>query len=88
MMSLIDKLTTHLSNLSLTITQWLFLTMAIAIGGLVAMLKIQGGQLHKAQLELLEQHIKQIDANDTANVQVARDRYMRAMYLYQSAKKD
>lgn len=74
-----------LRNLKLTLVEWLALSLAVAFGGLVAALKVQGSRLHAAQVELLQQRLQareQQDAKDStaalAVYQKERDAYVDA----------
>jgi hypothetical protein len=85
-MGFLDNIVGFVSKMQLSFTQYLILALATAISGLVAVLKIQGSALHKAQVDLLEQHIQGVDQADDAAVKAARDRFMKAYYTYNSAR--
>jgi len=55
-----------LSNIKLSLSQWLLLLLATCVGGLVAALQLQGSQLHKVQVELLSSRVKQTTDTDNA----------------------
>lgn len=79
-----SKLLSVFNSISLTLTQWVILTMAAVISGLVFALRLQGSKLHKAQVELLEQHIRTVDAKDDEAVNVARKRFLKAYNKFKS----
>lgn len=59
-----------LESLKLSLIQWAGLSAALIIGSLVAALEIQGGRLHKAQVELLRVRAnEQIGLSDAAVAQ-------------------
>ena len=87
-MSYIDKLIGYLNKLQLTTTQWAMLAMAAIISGLVTALKIEGSALHRAQVKLLEQNIKNIDASDANAVEIARNAFNKAYYSYTHSRKE
>jgi len=55
-----------LSNIKLSLSQWLLLLLATCVGGLVTALQLQGSQLHKVQVELLSSRVKQTTDTDNA----------------------
>lgn len=76
-----------INKLQLSLVQWVMLSLAALVGMLVVALKLQGSALHKAQVQLLEQHIKTIDSSDDQSVKTARDAFSKALYTYHSAKR-
>lgn len=64
------------NRIRLNLTQWLVVTVALVIAGLVEALRIQGSRLHKAQVALLEQSA----AKGTQEAQKAYDD-AKAAYL-------
>lgn len=85
-MSYIDSIVAYISKLQLTLTQWVILGVAVVISGLVGALKIQGGRLHKAQIQLLESHMQAVNQADDAAIKVARDRFNQALQAYRNAQ--
>ena len=71
-----------LSNLKLTIMQWVSLTMAGAIGVLVLLLDQKGSALHRAQVQLLEAHMDTQQLANDQKVQAAKDRYGKVRQDY------
>jgi hypothetical protein len=81
MNSILSYLASTLKSLRLSLAEWLALTAAVIVGGLVAVLKVQGSQLHAAQLQLLSQRLdaKAQKANsDTATALAVYDREKQA----------
>lgn len=74
-----DTILNFLTNLKLSLTQWISVTAAATIGFLVVALKIQGGRLHKAQVDLLEANMRSQDKEDDDAVQAARMKFAEAL---------
>lgn len=66
-------------------TEWLITAIVAIIGGLVAALKIQGFQLHRAQVQLLKAHIEAKEARNAEVTQKAYDTYKTALDSYLKA---
>lgn len=76
----------YLSNLKLTLTQYILLTEAAIIGLLVLVLRAKGSELHKAQLDALEANYLVLkDAQDT-KTSAAQKAYFNALKEYQENK--
>lgn len=73
------------SNLKLTLTQWLLLALAAIAAGLVIALKVQGTELHKLQVQLLEAHLAASLQKPQADVDAARARFQDALNHYVEA---
>jgi hypothetical protein len=87
MNNLLDKIGSHLSSLSLSLTQWALLSLSAIIGILLVVLKLQGSKLHAAQVTILEQHLASQDEKNASAVQSARDRFNQAYQEYKKAKR-
>lgn len=73
---------TFLKNLQLTLTQWLMLSMAVVIGVLVVVLRLQGSRLHKAQVDLLRAHYgTQVGKQDEVTA-ASKKRFDKALGAY------
>jgi hypothetical protein len=81
----LDKLLGYLDKLQLTFTQWAMLAMAVTIGALVGLLRLQGSRLHRLQVQVLEEHVRTISSQDDTAVQEARSRFNKALQDYRSA---
>jgi DUF1680 family protein len=81
-----STITTYLSNLRLSLTQWGLLTASVIIGGLVAALRLQGSRLHSAQVSLLTDHLNNTQAQYDQKVQTAKDRFNAALGAYNKTK--
>ena len=86
MMSILESITNFLSNLHLTLVQWLLVSLATAFGVLVVMFKLQGSKLHLAQVQLLTLDFKAQNMKDRGVVSRARTRYTKAMNSYIQSK--
>lgn len=80
-----SKILSYLDSIKLTLAQWGIVSVVTIIGGLVALLKLQGSRLHKAQIKLLDQNFTyKLDtaAKNTKNAgtayQTAKDAYLNA----------
>lgn len=82
-----SKLLSVFGSIRLTLTQWVLISMATMIGGLVLALRLQGSRLHKAQVELLGQHLDGVLDKDFTSIDISADRYARASQAYKEAKK-
>lgn len=65
---------------------YLLLALALAIGGLVLALRIQGGRLHQAQIKLLLTVIDRGQAEKDATVSQAREALTHALKDYYDAE--
>lgn len=75
-----------LSNIKLTLVQWIGASAAIVIGVLVAALKLQGTRLHRTQTELLaSQFGRSMDTQD-AKVEAAKKKWQDALQAYEDAQ--
>lgn len=74
-----------LSDLKLSVTQWLGVMAAIVIGGLVAALKLQGSRLHRAQLKILEQDRDRAQEKADGSAFEAGKRYHEALNEFLNA---
>lgn len=75
-----------LQNLKLSLTQWLWLTTAAAIGLLVTALKIQGSRLHKAQIDSLMSGINSRNVAEDSNIEKLRDKMAAEIDAYEKAQ--
>jgi len=76
----------YLDNVRLNITQWLLLTAAVTIGGLVTLLSIKGNQLHRARVELISQAISLQQTQEEAKLEDMRKALIGALEDYHNAK--
>lgn len=74
-----------LKGVRLSITGWLVVSMGLAIGVLVAALKLQGSRLHKAKLKLIEKEIDVRDDQDSHKVFDALEKYTKSLKDFQDA---
>lgn len=82
---MIDKLRSVLSGLTLTLSQWLALTAAAAVGALVVALRVQGSRLHRTQVKLLESQLGNQAQTDQERVDQSRERFSQALRDYTGA---
>lgn len=75
-----------LRSITLSLSQWLILTLAAIIGALVVALRLRGGQLHKAQVDLLASQIERGNEKDQESLQRAREAYETALRAYEEGK--
>jgi len=87
MTTLLDKIGAHLASLSLSLTQWVILSLSAIIGVLLVTLKLQGSKLHAAQVMLLEQHLASQDEKNADAVKSSKDKFNQAYQEYLRAKK-
>lgn len=71
-----------LRSIKLSISQWLMVTMAAIIGGLVLSLRLQGGKLHKAQTDLLKANFDHATEKQDILVANAKDKLNKALKAY------
>lgn len=83
-MSMITTLLEYINKLKLSLSQWIILSLAAIIGGLVTAFKLQGKSLHKAQVDLLESQLVGRVRQDDKDVEDARSRYHEALDSYLS----
>ncbi len=76
-----------LKGIKLSVTEWLLISMATLIGGLVVALRLQGSRLHKAQVDVLQSHVQAQDSQDDAAVAAANRRFLPAYTSYLNAHK-
>lgn len=67
---------------------YVYLTIAAIVGALIVALKIQGGKLHRLQLDLLGQAIEATQAQDTIAANAAKDAFAAALRAYNDARKN
>lgn len=82
---MIDKLLSYLGSVKITLEQGFIGVLVAIIGGLLIAFKLQGGQLHKAQVQLLEQQLNKTQADDDQAVLKARDAFSQALQEYRKA---
>lgn len=75
-----------LSNIKLSIEQYVGIMAAAAIGLLVLALRIKGSQLHKAQVDLLRSQYANALGKEDGLVAAARSKYLRALEDYNNEK--
>lgn len=66
---------------------YVLIALAVVIGVLVVALKLQGGQLHKVQIQLLSQAIANGQSPLDRDVQIAKDKLTEALKAYRDAQK-
>jgi hypothetical protein len=74
----------YLKDFKLSITQWLLLSMAAVIAGLVGLLRLQGSRFHNTQVQLLHQQFRQAMDQQDQRVDAAKDRFEKALQEYQA----
>jgi hypothetical protein len=79
---------TFLSNLKLTLSQWLLLCLSTAVGLLVVALDLKGTQLHKAQVNLLQAQFGNAMSLQDAKVDAARIAFEAAVNDYEGHRND
>ena len=84
---LLSSLLARLKGLQLSISQWIMVSMAAIIGGLVVSLRLQGSALHKAQLGLLKSNLDFKIAAQHKDTDLATISYELAKEQYEAAKK-
>ncbi len=87
MATILSKLADFGNNIKLSLTQWLLLLLATTVGALVAALRLQGSQLHKAQVDLLESRVDNTIANDEEARVAAVQKFQAAYTAYLRGKK-
>lgn len=70
-----------------TLTKYLLLILASCIGVLLVMFRIQGGKLHKLQLQVLSDAINKQIGDDEAVVAKARAAFQKALEAYHAANR-
>lgn len=73
-------------NLRLSVTQWLCVTLAAIVGGLVVMLRIQGSRLHRTQVDLLHKTIQSDQALEDEKLKALRLKFDEALKKYKESK--
>jgi hypothetical protein len=68
-----------LDNIKMSAAQWLIVSVTALVGGLVVALKIQGGRLHRAQIELLAHQRDDVEKASAAKTKAAYDVYSDAL---------
>lgn len=68
-----------LKDLSFTIGQWLTITLLAVIGGLMALLKVRGAELHKARVDLLKAQMDAQTKEDDQKIATAKEAYEKAL---------
>lgn len=77
---------TFLSNLKLSLQQYIYFTVALVVGGLVVALRVQGSKLHKAQVQVLQFHYGATMDQQDGKVEASRERYLKALEAYKGAR--
>lgn len=77
---------TWLSNLRLSLTQWLLLLLASTCGALVFLLRLQGSRLHQAQIDALEAGIKYRNVAEDENIEKLRTKMEEEIQSYENAR--
>lgn len=77
-----NKALEFLDKLQLSFMQWVLLTGAAVIGGLVYALRLQGSRLHRAQVDLLHERVNNTNEKDQESVKAARDRFNKSLSDY------
>jgi len=80
-----NKIMEWVSSLKLSLVEWAGVTATVVIGGLVAALRIQGGQLHRAQVKLLANQISTQDTSDAQAVATAKATFEAELAAYKAA---
>lgn len=77
-----------LKNLRLSLSQWTIVTLAGVVGALVLKLELQGGTVHKLQVQLLEQTTKTTLNADDAAVAAAKTKFQQEKAAYEKAQEE
>lgn len=75
-----------LSNLRLSLTNWILVSLSTVIGILVFMLRRQGRELHKAKVDLLKTRHEVVRQKKSAKTKAALAAYVKARKAYEDAK--
>jgi hypothetical protein len=84
-LTVIEKILGFLQGMKLSLTEWLAITGLTVIGALVAALRIQGSQLHKAQVQLAGAARDARAAQDDKDTTDADIRYCTLLAAYKKA---
>jgi hypothetical protein len=74
-----SKVSAAIKTANLSLTEWVAVGLAAAFAALVTALKIQGGLLHKAQVQLLQQKFIAAEAKTGTLVYEDRAKYQKAL---------
>lgn len=80
------KLLAYLHNLTLTVNGIVVTILAVLIGALVIMFKLQGTKLHAAQVALMFSKFDNAQAKQDASVDDAKAAYKKALADYNESK--
>jgi hypothetical protein len=75
-----------ISQLKLSLQGWALITLTVAVGALVALLRLQGSKLHAAEVALLAAQLKARQDQDDAKVADAMKRYIEAKRAYEEGR--
>lgn len=75
-----------LSNIKLTVSQYVILSLIAIVGILVVALRIKGSQLHELKLKLMEKELDIAMAKDDANVKDKKKKLKKAKKELKEAK--
>jgi hypothetical protein len=78
-------MTAWLSSLKLSLSQWVLVSMTAVIGLLVALLKLQGTRLHKAQINALTARIDSSNLASDTKVDALQDQLEKEIWAYENA---
>jgi hypothetical protein len=82
---MMDKILGFLQNLKLSLAEWVSVTLALVVGGLVVVLKVQGSELHAVKVKLLRQRLDARELQPSKDTEAAKAAYVRAMQEYKDA---
>jgi uncharacterized protein GlcG (DUF336 family) len=68
-----------LKDLSLTIGQWITITLLAIVGALMALLKVRGAELHRAKVDLLKAQLDAQTKEDDQKIATAKEAYEKAL---------
>ena len=82
---MLDKIWSFLKTVQMSAAEWIIITVATVIAGLVTALKIQGSRLHRAQVKLLEVQLDSKQARAAQDTDAARQVYRDALAQFRKA---
>jgi hypothetical protein len=75
-----------LKSITLTITQWAFVTLLAIIAFLAAALKLRGSELHKAKVDLLKAQMDAETKEGDQKIATAREAYEKALAEWEKTR--
>jgi len=81
-MSYLTSIFNYVKNLQITVQQAAIGAVAAMIGALILVIRAQGSQIHKLQVQLLEKNISTVLDKDNDAVSSAKSAYQEALDSY------